>query len=142
MAALIIVQINLVFQFAMLALLGLGMVLKRRKKLFAHGTTMLVALILNTFSFLLVMGPSLLNLEQLLVEQPLDRLSMVTMTHATFGSAAEILGIWVVASWHLQTSIRNCAGKKKLMRVTFLLWGISLIMGVLLYMLLNTAILG
>jgi uncharacterized membrane protein YozB (DUF420 family) len=142
MAALIIVQINLVFQFAMLALLGLGMVLKRRKKLFAHGSTMLVALILNAFSFLLVMGPSLLNLEQLLVEQPLDRLSMVTMAHAAFGSAAEILGIWVVASWHLQASTRNCAGKKKLMRVTFLLWGISLIMGVLLYMLLNTAILG
>jgi len=142
MGALIVAQANLAFQIAIMALLVVSMALKRKGKLFAHGTTMLVAVILNTASFFLVMGPSLLNLEQLVVDQPLDRLSMVTLAHAAFGSVAEILGIWIVASWHLQTSTQNCAGKKKLMRLTFLLWEIALVVGVLLYILLNTTILG
>jgi uncharacterized membrane protein YozB (DUF420 family) len=142
MAALIMVQINLALQIATMALLVVSIVLKRKSKLFADGTAMLVAVILNTVSFLLIMGPSLLNLEQFVVEQPLDRLSMVALAHAAFGSVAEILGIWIVASWHLQASTQNCTGKKKLMRVTFLLWEIALILGVLFYVLLNTAILG
>lgn len=51
-----VAQINLVFQIAILAVLSASMVaLKKRRLHFLHGSTMMIATLLNTFSFILVM---------------------------------------------------------------------------------------
>jgi len=68
--ALIPPQINLGLQVIILALLFASLALKRKRKYFAHGATILIAVILNALSFLLVMMPSLLALE-ILKTQPL-----------------------------------------------------------------------
>jgi uncharacterized membrane protein YozB (DUF420 family) len=60
----------------------------------------------------------------------------VTLVHAGLGGTALVLGVFLVASWHLQASTQNCMRRKKMMRLTFVLWVLALILGILLYTLL------
>jgi hypothetical protein len=102
---------------------------------------MLIAVVLNAFSFVLVMGPTFLRSGPTLRANPLNRLSLVTLGHAGAGSLAEILGIWVVASWRLRSSTGKCVGKKKVMLAIALLWLTAILLGILLYVLLYTTML-
>jgi uncharacterized membrane protein YozB (DUF420 family) len=95
---------------------------------------MLAAVILNLFSFALIMLPSLLRME-IIITHPLHAVSITTLIHSSLGLAVIILGIWLVASWHLQ-SLKNCFKNKRLMRLTSVLWLVVLLMGFLLYYLL------
>ena len=126
-------QINLGLQVFLVFLLLASFVLKKRGRFFLHGGSMLVAVILNAVSFVLVMGPSLRDKRTLIADFPLSRLPMVIVVHAILGSIAEILGIWVVVSWRLRSGTQHCARKRKLMRVTFVLWLIALLLGILAY---------
>jgi uncharacterized membrane protein YozB (DUF420 family) len=134
----LIAQINLVVQVAILVSLFAGLILKKRNKFFLHGTAMLVAVVLNAISFFLVMGPSLLSLGQTVEEHALNRLSLAVLGHASFGSAAEVLGIWLVGSWRLRSSVQGCVRKKRIMLVTIVLWLIAILFGILLFTLLYT----
>jgi len=133
MVSTFVARSNLVFQIVILALLFVSLVLKKKRNYFLHGSTMMIAAILNAFSFILVMGPSLLDLGELVVNYPLNRLSMVAMVHGILGAIAEILAIWIVVSWRLRSSTKYCVRKRKIMRVTTVLWLISLFSGILLY---------
>jgi uncharacterized membrane protein YozB (DUF420 family) len=138
MSYLISPQANLVLQIIIFAILFVSFVLKMKHKYFLHGATMLTAVILNALSFLLVMGPRLSDLRQnVIVNYTFSRLSLTTIAHAALGSIAEILAILIVATWHLQSGTKNCIKKKKVMRVTFLLWFVALALGFVLYSLLN-----
>jgi uncharacterized membrane protein YozB (DUF420 family) len=128
-------QVNAMFQLIILVLLIAGIGMKWRKKLSLHGMIMLVAVILNLFSFVLIMLPSLLRTE-IIITQPLQAVSIVALIHSSVGLVVMILGIWLVASWHLQSSIKNCFKNKRLMRLTSILWLVALLMGFLLYYLL------
>lgn len=129
-------QTNLVFQIIILALLFAGLILKKRRSYFLHGSTMMIAAILNAASFMLVMGPSILNLGQLVVDKPLNIISVATMAHGMLGAVAEILAVWIVVSWRLRSSTKRCARKRKTMQVTLVLWVIALFLGIWLYALL------
>ena len=128
-----VAQSNLVFQIIILALLIASLILKKGRNYFLHGSTMMIAAILNAFSFILVMGPSLLNLGQLVVDKPLNMISIATMTHGILGAIAEFLAIWVVVSWRLRSSTKYCVKKRKIMKVTLVLWLIAVFSGILLY---------
>jgi len=129
-----VAQINLVLQIVILALLSVSMrTLKKKRNYYLHGSTMTIATVLNAFSFTLVMGPSLLNLRELIVDKPLNIISVATMTHAILGAIAEILAVWIVVSWHLRSSTKYCVRKRRIMRVTMVLWLIALFSGILLY---------
>lgn len=69
-----------------------------------------------------------------------DVVSLVIFAHATLGVTTMILGLWLVGSWHLQSSVQNCAAKKKVMRLTVVLWLVALLLGVLLYVYLYTSL--
>ncbi len=131
-------QANLVLQIIIFAILSVSLFLKMKRKYLLHGTTMLIAVILNVISFLLIMGPSLRDSRAFISNNLSDRIAIVIIGHAAFGSIAGILAIWVVISWHLQSTIKNCARKKKMMRIIFTLWMAALIFGFLLYLLQNT----
>ena len=137
--ALISPQINLGLQITILIILFASLTLKWKGKYFAHGATMLTAVILNALSFLLVMMPSLSTLEILKI-QPLHWFSLATLTHAGLGAITIILGAWIVAAWHLQKPNKNCIRKKKLMRFTLILWVIVFLLGFLLYAILYTSL--
>ncbi|MCJ7634299.1 hypothetical protein MUP77_18155 [Candidatus Bathyarchaeota archaeon] len=110
--------------------------MKRKMRLISHGTLMLVAVILQFFSFLLIMGPAFFSLaENGLIQRP-TLLSIVTIVHAILGGAALVTGIWIASSWHLQTSIEKCIKRKFIMRYLIVIWILALILGITLYMLL------
>jgi len=128
-------QVNLGLQIGILALIWVAYFIRKRRKYFIHGTLMLVGIILNVISFLLVMGPSLLSFD-IIRTQPLHEYSLIASTHSAIGSIALILGAIVVASWHLQSSTKNCVKMKKVMKPTIILWTIALVLGIALYIIL------
>ncbi len=129
-------QANLVLEIIILMVLFAAFTLKRKGKFLRHGGMMLVGVVLSILSFVIVMGPALFSLVQNgLFDNP-GRLYFVTLVHAGLGGTALVLGGFLVASWHLQASTQNCVRRKKIMRLTFVLWVLALILGILLYMLL------
>lgn len=119
-------------QITTLILLLLSIGIKRMRKLALHGVTMLGAVILNFSSFVLIMLPSLLRTE-IIRTQPAHTVSIATLVHSSIGLIALILGVWLVASWHLRSSFADCFRNKRLMRLTTVLWLIALMIGFLLY---------
>jgi len=89
--------------------------------------------VLNAVSIFLVMGPSLLARIGSIQESPLGGLSVGILGHAALGSFVELLGIWLVGSWHLQSSTQACARRRKIMLFTLTLWIINILVGILLY---------
>ena len=128
-------QVNIVLQLIILVLFVAAMWMKGRKKFSLHGMIMLVAVVLNLVSFALIMLASLLRME-IIMTQPFHAVSIAALVHSAAGLVATVLGIWLVASWHLQSSMKVCFKNKKLMRVTSALWLAVLLVGFLLYYLL------
>ena len=130
-------QINLVLQIFILILLSLGMREIRIKRSFlGHGRILTIAAILNFVSFLVVMGPSFLGFQSFVFEQISDTFSITTLVHSVFGSIAVVFSLGLVLNWRLQTSAKNCIGKKNIMRLAMALWIIALLSGILFYFIL------
>jgi uncharacterized membrane protein YozB (DUF420 family) len=125
--------ISLILQIVVLVLLFAGVGLKGRKKFRQHGIVMLTAVVLHTIIILAWMVPSFsasfsgsINLADMIV--------VTILVHAFMGIAADLLGIWLVASWRLRADMKTCFAKKSLMRVTITLWLITLFLGIVLYL--------
>ena len=137
MVSLLVAQVNLVFQTALIALIGVAVLFMRRKKILFHAQIMLAAVVLNVVSFLAVMAPSMgsLNVQ-------VSASSAVAMLHGSIGVLALILGVCVVGLWLAGTltnaSAPRCYGSlnKKLMSATLFMWVTSLVFGYVLYALL------
>jgi hypothetical protein len=131
----LIASLSLVVQIITLSIVISGYILKRRMRFIEHGTLMLVAVAMQSVSFLLVMGPALLLIvENGLVQKPI-LLSTVTLVHAILGGISLATGIWIAGSWHLQTSVENCIRKRNIMRYLIITWILALIFGITLYVL-------
>lgn len=124
--------VNLGFQIVILSLILAGFFLKFKRKYLLHGVLMFVAVVLNIVSFALVMGPSILGFE-IIVVQPLNYISVISVVHGVVGGIALILGVVLVFSWHLQRSFKNCLKRKRAMKPTITLWILALLSGIWLY---------
>jgi hypothetical protein len=126
---------NLVIQIAILLLIGLSLLLKRKKMFVWHGNVMLVAVLINGVLLLSHMGPSLIYL--LREEIPvLDSVAFVGLFHGIVGAVAEFLGIWLVGTWaYVQSETKYCVKRKKLMRTILAFWVVALGLGFLYYVL-------
>ena len=131
----LIATLNLIIQLVILSVVISGYILKRKMRLTEHGTFMLVAVVMQFFSFLLVMGPALLIIVEMGFFQRPILLSTVILFHAILGGTSLVTGIWITASWHLQTSIKNCIKKRPVMRYLIITWILALILGITLYVL-------
>jgi hypothetical protein len=137
---------DLFLQISILGLLGVSMILARRKKMKLHGNTMIAAVILNVISFVAVMGPAWDNVG----EGGSGSMSTVAMAHVTTGGLAFLLGIWLAGSWFLTITVLHtatpsfmrCYSQKIPMWITLLLWTTSLVLGIVLYFMVNTCALG
>jgi uncharacterized membrane protein YozB (DUF420 family) len=130
---LLIASISLIVQVLTLSIVISGYILKRKMRFRNHGTLMLVAIIMQFISFLLIMGPAFVSLaENGLIQRPIW-VSTVTIVHASLGGIVLAIGIWIVSSWHLQTSIERCIKKKWIMRYLIVAWISALILGIILY---------
>lgn len=135
-------EANLVLQIVAFAVILVGYYFKRMRKYILHGRTMLIALVLTLISLFLVMLPSFLSLGESIATSTLTTVSLVVLVHASLGSVVEVLAIFLVGSWRLQKSTANCIRRKKVMRVTIILWTATFILGVFLFLLLYTKIFG
>jgi uncharacterized membrane protein YozB (DUF420 family) len=122
---------NLTLQIVVLGLLIRGYWLKRMKKFRQHGINMLTAVVLHIIMVLSVMIPSLLAISEANLGATIVTIAMV---HGITGIATVFLGVWLVASWRLRTSLETCFAKKKVMLVTLSLWLVTLSLGILLYL--------
>jgi len=99
---------------------------------------MLVAVVLHTISILAIMVPSFGAVTS--GDFPIV-IPTIPSVHGITGILAEVLGVWIIASWRLRTSLHYCAPKKKLMRLTLIVWLTALLLGTLLYLNLYTTLL-
>ena len=126
--------ISLGIQIVVLALLIGAIFLKSKNKYRQHGIVMFSAVVLHIVSILAVMvpsfraylGPGVINFS--------DIWAIVTFVHVSTGLIAVLVGIWLVGSWHLKTDIKQCFRKKRFMDVTLILWLLSILLGIMLYM--------
>ncbi len=132
-------QVNAILQIVILVILSASLGFKRKHKYRQHGTLTLAATVLNLFSFLLVMLPSLLG-KEIIQTQPLHIVSIVILSHSAIGFVTILLSLWLVAAWHFHAETKDCFKRKNLMRVTMGLWTLTLILGFLLYTYLHTTL--
>jgi uncharacterized membrane protein YozB (DUF420 family) len=141
----LVAAINLIVQIVVLVLLLGGYWLKQMKKFRQHGITMLTAVILHMIMVLAVMLPSfVLGVIPLILANSSAVVTIVVPLHGIMGIIAAVLGVWIVTQWRLHASLQYCGGstpKKKLMRLTLIVWLIALLLGVLLYLHFYTAVL-
>ena len=138
----IIALINLILQFAILGLIITSLVMKRRKMIRAHGITMLSAVVVHSITILAVMMPSFSSgLTPHILENFAKPISVISFFHGVTGLLAWLLGIWIVAAWHLSPSTQACYRKKAAMQITLVLWLIALILGFVIYLNFYTLIL-
>jgi len=136
LATLFIAEMNLILHIIILVVLFVSLELKFMKRLFLHGATMLIALVLHVISFILVMWPSF----RLSYPYGYNTFSFITVTHAILGGTTLILAIWLIASWRFQRSLKSCSKRKNKMLLVFVMWVIALLLGILLYLYLYTTL--
>lgn len=133
----VIAAVNLVLQIFLIVWLLTSYFFKRRGRFFLHGTMMLIGVVLNAFSFLLVMLPSFLYYGGVVIPMdPFGAVSLVVAAHVGFGSVAEALGVFLVGSWRLRRDTTRCRTEKRKMLLTIILWLIALSLGILLFFML------
>ena len=126
---------NLVIEIVVLLLLALSLYLEKKKKFAWHGNVMLVVVLITGVLVVSHMGPSLIYL--LREEVPvLDPIALVGLSHGIIGAIAEFLGIWLVGTWaYVQSDIKYCIQRKKLMRIILAFWVLALGVGIMYYFL-------
>jgi uncharacterized membrane protein YozB (DUF420 family) len=131
------VDINLILQIIIFAIIVISLVYKNKMKFKMHGVLMGIAVILHIITFLTVMGPIFFGYFSEFVEYVSYPEVQTTWIHAIPGAIAMIMGIMLVGLWALNPSnIAACSRRKRLMDVTVLLWLVSLIFGITTYILL------
>jgi hypothetical protein len=132
-------NVSLVLQIVILFLLILGLPFFRgpsnKKNFMLHGYSTVIALILHTFLIALVMIPTFTNgLSELGGLSLFD--SVTVWSHIVLGTAAEALGIILVAVWlRGGPSKLGCVRWRKWMTPIFAVWVISIINGALIHIL-------
>ena len=129
---LLVATLSLLVQVIALVLLTAGYVLKRRTKFRQHGLLMFSAVVLHAILAFAVMVPSFTIIAFTQTNLSLLIVSTV-MVHTAFGIISLVLGIWIVGSWRLRASLAYCAPKKSIMRITFILWVIAILIGIIMY---------
>ena len=122
-------------QMLVLGLLIGAIFLKIQKKYRQHGVLMLFAVALHWISILIVMIPSFATFfsapSTVHAAEPIE---IATLVHVLAGLIAAVLGVWLVGSWRLRADLQTCFRKKRIMDVTFGLWSLAIVSGIVLYL--------
>ncbi len=124
---------TLAVELIVLSLLIVGYSLKAKQKYRQHGITMTAAVALHmvpifawmVVSFIIYASAAPLNLAAFTVQ--------ITLAHLALGTSSAALGIFLVASWHLQSNLQRCFARKPVMILTMTLWFATVALGVYLY---------
>ncbi len=129
-------DLNLLLQFAMAAVLTLGMFLARAKRFRAHAWTQSTVLLLNLVAIGSVMGPSFHRQGvPHVASEWRDPYYAAAMVHAGVGTVVESLGLYVVlvAATNIMPGRLRFRNYKLWMRTTLALWWVVVMLGVGVY---------
>ena len=128
-------DLNLLAQLFMGLALVTGMFLARRKRFAAHGICQATVMLLNLVAIALVMWPSFRTFGPQLPAALRDSYFAVATVHATLGTAAELLGIYIVlvAGTKLLPQRLRFRRYKPWMRAELVLWWLVLLIGAATY---------
>ncbi len=130
----IIATISLGIEATVLVLLTAGFSFKNKQQFRRHGKTMTAAIILHIGNILGVMVPSLVSgFSSAGAIDFTDWLVILSLTHASLGAVAAILGSIPVLSWRFGTEVQICFRRKKYMLSAFTLWVTAFLLGVPMY---------
>jgi hypothetical protein len=131
----LIITASITIQFIVLILLIYGYHLKKKLQFRQHGIVMSSAVILHLSVIFSIMIPSLVLavIQEYIIPDPLQIISVVTVIHGTLGSITASLGVWIVTSWRFKKNIQGCIRRKKFMIKTLTVWITTLIFGITLY---------
>ena len=119
----------LLLQIIIFIILVIGIKFAREKtkgSLQKHGRIMTIAVVLNAFSILFVMGPSFVGGLNVVLDETASIGFPITLVHHTFGLLAEVLGIVFV--------FKKFGKVRMWMRLISLLWLIAFVLGILFYL--------
>ena len=126
--------ISLILQLFVLAMLIFGYLLFRAHNLKGHGFVLSTATIVHIVAILLRMIPAISSDPQF-ISITLDPLSLIHWGHIALGLIAPTLGTYISLRWIIHgTNPHNCVGKW-IMRITFITWIISLLFGIVMFLL-------
>ena len=129
-----ITDVNLLIQIISFLLILIGFGYKIKKKFKIHGYVMGVAIVLHLVFFVIAMLPSFSGGFEFFTTSTSLMGVQAMWIHAVPGTIALILGLFLVIAWLLRFSdIGACVKRKRLMDVTFFLWMLSLIFGIVTY---------
>jgi uncharacterized membrane protein YozB (DUF420 family) len=132
--ALIKTDINLLLQAVMLIVIVVSLFYKKKRRFKIHGGLMVIAVILHLISLFAVMLPSFNNSYDYLLTATSELGVQTIWIHTIPGAIALVLGIFLVTVWILRpNNIASCSRRKRIMDITTLLWSISLIFGIVSY---------
>lgn len=126
---------SLLVQLSVLAMLVYGYYLKSKLRFRRHGIVMASAAILHLGFVLVIMIPSfvLAVIPNYIVAAPLTLTSIVGLIHAITGATTITLAVWLVLAWRFKKDFSGCFGRKKVMLPTLSLWFVTLMLGIVLF---------
>lgn len=127
-------------QTAFLVPLLVSIAFRTRANYFAHGISMIIAVIVELVGFLSVL---FLFADVRAMEPLLSPLSTMVVfgTHSFFGVATLVSAIWLVLLWHPKSkdfAVRS----KSIWQAILILWTLAFVVGLILYVALTTNIIG
>ena len=88
---------------------------KNKERFRQHGIAMLIAVALQAVAIFAIM---IRSFDVIIFGDFTVAVFIVTSVHGLLGILAEVLSVWIVASWRLRASIQYCSPKKPVMLLT------------------------
>jgi len=127
--------LDLFVQIAILCVLVLDYFLIQKKNRKIHGIVMTSAFVTNTVLVLVVMLMPFLAESTEIFENIIATENLLFLGHHLLGLITEVLGAFLVLRWVVKgLSTESCKGKT-LMRATLSIWFVSILLGILLFLL-------
>jgi uncharacterized membrane protein YozB (DUF420 family) len=135
-------EISIIIQSVIFVLFLLSMAFRMKGKYLVHVITLLVAIIsmLSFFAWwMFEIAPTFDSYLPTVLSPPLHLVNW--LAHEFLGISTLVLGVWIVSLWRL-CSTEFEAKSKRIWRLTSILWVLAYVVGLLLFVTLNTPLFG
>lgn len=127
-------DLNLIVQIVLLVVLFAGRVQAKKRKLNVHHTWMTAIVTINAVMIIAIMNPAFFRLLPLAGRNPGAPEPTPPWPHVVVGALAELMGLYAVLWMRMDLpELLRMRNIKWFMRITFLLWALALLGGIVLY---------
>ncbi len=127
-------DLNLIVQIVLLLVLFAGRVQAKRRNLTVHHNWMTAIVTVNAVMIIAIMNPAFFRLLPSAVRNPNAPELVLPWPHALVGGLAELMGLYAVLWMRMDLpELLRMRNIKWFMRISFLLWALALVGGIVLY---------